>query len=133
MYLANACPCCGSESHKVYAAVVAPFIADYVLGGRDAKVNLLACLACDFRWFDQRFEPAEMAKLYVGYRGQQYLSARQKHEPWYSTKVNDSHGSEEEISDRTGTTIDFMAGVTDLAQIESILLKKTGCSMVVFR
>lgn len=121
MYLAKACPCCGGESSKIYRGVAAPFIVHHVLGGKDVKVNLRSCNACGFRWFDQRFEPAEMAKLYVGYRGEAYANARHKYEPWYSRTVNDAIGGESEIRERAEIMMGFLRGVVDAGGVETVL------------
>lgn len=121
MYIAKSCPCCGSESHKTFRSIAAPFIVNYVLGGRDIKVNLLDCDVCHFRWFDQRFEPTDMARLYEGYRGAEYAKIRHNYEPWYSKDVNDAIGGSEEIRDRAETMTGFLRGGADVSDVDAVL------------
>ena len=82
------CPSCGTAVNYGWPALVAPFIADYVLQGPVARCRLLECDCCDHRFFDQRFTDAETARLYAGYRGPAYFAVRHQHEPWYSRAYN---------------------------------------------
>lgn len=101
MYIANACPCCQSTEFSEKAAIVAPFLAHYAVGKAPFPCKLLECSACSFRFFDVRLEPAEVERLYSGYRGERYFAERHHWEFWYSRKVNDGIGGDpEEIAHR---------------------------------
>ncbi len=45
---------------------------------------------------------SEVAKLYTGYRNDEYFKQRHAVEPWYSRAINDGIGAEEEMSQRRG-------------------------------
>jgi SAM-dependent methyltransferase len=97
MYLADACPCCGSERHAAYPALTSPFLAAYVLERPPEPVRLLECEGCGFRFFESRLTDAENERLYAGYRGERYYRERHRREPWYTRKVNDAIGGDPEI------------------------------------
>ncbi|MES2355319.1 MAG: methyltransferase domain-containing protein [Pseudomonadota bacterium] len=94
MFQVDACLCCSSDDMRKYPAVVTPFIREYVLSNDNPVCNLLECKKCGFRFFDQRFEEDEVGKLYSRYRTDHYFQARNKHEFWYTRKINDSIGKD---------------------------------------
>jgi hypothetical protein len=94
MYVIDRCPCCSSSELLRWPAIVSPFIASYACGVRPGPAHLCECQTCTFRFFDTRLTDSEIAKLYGGYRGEQYFKARHRCEFWYSRKVNDSIGSD---------------------------------------
>ena len=67
------CPCCEGSDFVTWPAIIAPFIADYVLRAPVDTCSLLECRNCQFRFFAQRFDDAETAELYRSYRGADYL------------------------------------------------------------
>lgn len=83
------CDCCDGSDLVRWPALVAPFIADYVLGQTSEPCALAECRACGFRFFDLRFTDDEIARLYRHYRGEEYYAARHRHEPWYTRRFND--------------------------------------------
>src|SRR5512147_1524122 len=99
MYRLTHCPCCDSEISHTIAAVVAPFVRERI---RCAQVDaeLCKCPHCGFLCYRDRYEPAEIAALYQGYRGEDYLQQRRRHEPWYTRRLNDSIGGPEEVARR---------------------------------
>jgi Methyltransferase domain len=94
MYVIDRCPCCSSTEFLQWPAIVSPFIARYACGASPGPANLCECQACTFRFFDTRLSSEEVAKLYGGYRGDEYFKARHNSELWYSRKVNDSIGGD---------------------------------------
>jgi hypothetical protein len=85
----SACPICGSrELRHATHAIVAPFLARRIWGREAFGVSLVRCNACEFLFFNPRMESAEEARLYCGYRGADYLKARQAAEPWYTARFN---------------------------------------------
>jgi SAM-dependent methyltransferase len=68
-------------------------------------------MSCDLVFYDQRFARAEIEKLYTGYRGLEYVSVRNKWEPWYTPAFNDRLGGEEEINIRRLIYQDTLASV----------------------
>ncbi|HTB22400.1 MAG TPA: methyltransferase domain-containing protein [bacterium] len=118
----QACPCCSGSRLRSYPALTAAFIADRALDGPRRGVRLLECLDCSFRFFASRFEPAEIQKLYSGYRGPAYYEARHRHEFWYSKKINDSLGDNPaEIASRNATVLEFIGSRVDPSGIASVL------------
>jgi hypothetical protein len=118
----RSCPCCGGARLRSYPALTAAFVAEYALQRPRAVVRLLECLDCSFRFFADRFEDAEIQRLYSGYRGPAYYAARHRHEFWYSRKINDSLGANPaEIASRNATVLDFIASKVDPSGIAMVL------------
>lgn len=109
MFEALLCPCCGAGPARSYPALMAPFIADHVLGARPGRAELLACGACGFRWFKDRFDAAETSRLYAGYRGEAYFAARRRHEFWYTRGVNGSGGAPAAVAARRAAVLAAVA------------------------
>lgn len=91
------CPICGGTACKSWPALVAPFIAEYVLHSPVSICALKECSNCGFRFFDSRFEDMEMARLYSGYRGPEYFKTRHRHEFWYSERHNEDSGKDRTV------------------------------------
>jgi Methyltransferase domain len=90
--------------------MVAPFISAYIhipTGG--GITRLLECRTCGHRWFEDRFDDEEMDRLYSGYRGQEYLSVRMKHEPWYTAKINSANHDQVIIKQRKEGLLRFLS------------------------
>jgi hypothetical protein len=88
MQKASQCPACGGQPAKSWPALVAPFIADFVLREPVTPCRLEECASCSLRYFDERFTDAEAERLYADYRGERYLKVRRHHEPWYTERYN---------------------------------------------
>lgn len=102
--IAMACICCGADIKDKHPAVLMPFVAKRALdwelceitaewGLRDlhpghayALGNTLHCHICGMVFLDMRFDDAEMARLYHGYRGEAYTALREHYEPGYRTR-----------------------------------------------
>lgn len=122
MYRIDRCPCCAGESFDRWPALVAPFIADYVLRAPVERCELLECRGCGFRCFDQRFTSEEIARLYGSYRASSYFEARHRHEPWYSRRYNDDLGlSAEVVQVRQEHLLSFVERFVRPAQVEAVL------------
>jgi hypothetical protein len=102
--------------------LVAPFIADYVLGAAPARTRLLLCLDCSFRFFAGRYSPEEVQRLYSGYRGPAYFAARHRREFWYSQRINDAIGGDAgEIASRNAETLGALADAAPPGGFHSVL------------
>jgi SAM-dependent methyltransferase len=122
MYTIEACPCCQSKESTARWAVVAPFLAHYAVGSPPFCCRLLECLVCSFRFFDARLTPEEVDRLYSGYRGARYFAERHRWEPWYSRKVNDGiGGDQQEIAERTRALEGFLFPSLNPSEIGSVL------------
>lgn len=88
----SSCPICDGAPAKAWPALVAPFIAELALKEAPSTCALLECGHCAFRFFDGRFEPPELERLYSGYRGEAYFEVRHRLEPWYSRRHNEGTG-----------------------------------------
>ena len=86
------CPCCLTRMDPTCPALMAPFIAERVWGGRAEVTQLLTCPACAFRGFASRLDEGEMDRLYSGYRGEAYFQVRHRWEPWYTRALNTELG-----------------------------------------
>lgn len=91
------CPICEGTSSESWPALVAPFVAEYVLRSPVSICVLKECSNCGFRFFDPRFEDMEMARLYSGYRGAEYFDTRHHYEFWYSRHHNDHSGKNKTV------------------------------------
>ena len=91
-YQADICPGCGSPDFASRPAVMAPFIASYVLDRPPEVCALNACSACGLLFYATRYDEAEISRLYGDYRGERYLTLRHRFEPWYTRKINDDIG-----------------------------------------
>jgi hypothetical protein len=90
MNFADYCVICGNRNLKRYNAIVVPFIAERIFQKKAFHVWLMKCKTCGFQFFDLRFDDAELCRLYSDYRNESYISQRNRNEPWYTRKLNDS-------------------------------------------
>ncbi len=99
--IASHCVCCGDTDLKTSPAVLMPFVAKRVFGHepvmitsdwgiRDLQLgmaysicNSMQCGNCGALFMDLRFSDVEMAKLYEGYRDEEYTCLRDFYEPGY--------------------------------------------------
>ncbi len=68
--------------------MVAPFLATRIWNRNPFDVDLVTCQRCGFLFYNPRLEPHEEAKLYSGYRLEEYQKLRQSSEPRYTSKFN---------------------------------------------
>lgn len=83
-----ACVICDGEIRRLKRALVAPFLATRIWNRAPFCVDLVKCRACGFMFYNPRLDAAEEARLYAGYRSQEYQRMRQASEPWYTVKFN---------------------------------------------
>lgn len=122
MFRIDRCPCCDHEAFERWPALVAPFIAAYVLRAPVELCELLQCRGCGFRFFDRRFTPEEIARLYGSYRADSYFEARHRQEPWYSRKYNDDLGHSAEVVEiRQEHLLSFVRRFVELGQVKAVL------------
>ncbi|MEO8812691.1 MAG: class I SAM-dependent methyltransferase [Caulobacteraceae bacterium] len=96
MITAKCCPACAGASHTSWPALVAPFIQNYALNHHAGHCRLVECRSCGLRYFDKRYEPKELARLYGDYRGVDYQAARQRDERGYTRQFNEGLGDDAE-------------------------------------
>jgi len=95
------CPCCGTAGGARFQwGLLSPFLARRALETEPAPCRVFECEACGHRWTERGLDPAEAARLYTGYRGEDYFALRHRLEPWYTRGVNDGIGSEAEMAGR---------------------------------
>ena len=122
LYSIDACPCCGSKSLKLWPALVAPFLARYVLNAPPTRCNLAECGVCSFRFFDSRLTPEEVERLYARYRGAEYFRYRHAAEPWYSRRINNGIGTDpEEIRIRNASLQAFLESHIPFDRVNTVL------------
>lgn len=116
------CLICKSSNTKKNKAQCADFILERVFDGQNKDLDLLHCQDCGFAFFSYRFNDEECQKLYTGYRGKKYQQQRQKHECWYTDKINDLIGKNEtEIKNRNANLTKILKDNTDISKIKSVL------------
>ena len=102
------CPVCSSPTQVVGRAVVAPFVAELVGLPVGTATDLRRCADCTLDYFDPVYDEGQMSALYGGYRGDAYVAARKRWEPWYGARVNDAFATgQAAVQGRRG----FMTGV----------------------
>lgn len=97
LYKIIGCPCCEGTDLYVKDAIIAPFIASFVLNQKPQLCELARCKHCNFQFFIERFSDEEAQKLYSTYRQEDYFLERNKYEFWYTRQVNESVGEDSEI------------------------------------
>lgn len=97
MYRLTRCPCCETADLESTPTLVAPFIAEYVLERAIEPSALLECRSCGFRFFADRYDDREAARLYAEYRSPAYVRVRHRHEFWYSQRFNDDMGKSPDV------------------------------------
>lgn len=116
------CPCCGGEPSGQWPALTAPFIAEYALLAPVTPCRLMECGSCGLRFFDGRFEEEEVRRLYAGYRGEAYFSARHRHEFWYSRRHNAGTGHDSRIlAARKAATGRFLLSHLESEHLDRVL------------
>lgn len=108
----SSCLCCAEAEAQAEWGMVSAFLARRALGENPAKTRLLRCAACGFSWSERGLTEKQAHKLYVGYRGPEYFAQRHASEPWYSSKINASIGSELSMMSRR----EAMAGTMESAR-----------------
>jgi len=116
------CPACGSQTERRWPALVAPFIADFVLRRGVEPSGLRECGGCGLRFFEDRFTDPELSRLYADYRGAEYFRTRHRHEPWYTERFNRAigHDPQRAAGRREGLTA-FLAESGERGPFDSIL------------
>jgi len=89
----SACVICNGPVRKVRKALVAPFLATRIWNRRPFCVNLTACDACGFLFYNPRLDDDDLRRLYSGYRLPEYQEARRASEPWYTPRFNEDLAS----------------------------------------
>ena len=102
--IASRCICCGGQDLLKSPAVLMPFVAKRVFdwdvveitedwGMRTLKTgmayplcNSLQCVSCRALFLDIRFSEEEAARLYSGYRNDDYTALRETFEPGYAER-----------------------------------------------
>lgn len=88
----DSCPSCGGDRFDERPALVAPFIAHYVLDRAPEPTAVRDCSGCGLVFFATRYTDDEIARLYKDYRGEGYLRTRHSFEPWYTARFNEDIG-----------------------------------------
>jgi len=96
------CLICNSEDVSAFPAGMTDFMTERIDFQREEhKISMIHCNNCGFSWFDYRLSDEEAEKCYSGYRNDLYQKQRQKHEKWYTEKINDQIGKNKtEIKNR---------------------------------
>jgi hypothetical protein len=82
------CVVCGGSIRRQKQALVAPFLATRIWNRAPFCVELVQCLDCRFLFYNPRLEDAELGRLYVDYRLEEYQKMRNASEAWYTVKFN---------------------------------------------
>ena len=77
---------CDGEVVRRAWGMAAPFLAQRIWRRAAFAVDLVECRQCEFVFYNPRLEPEEEARLYEGYRGEEYQRMRFSAEPWYTER-----------------------------------------------
>jgi hypothetical protein len=115
LFTLDSCTCSGSKAQKQRLAIISPIIQVYVLEkSRLPLTRLNECRGCGHRYYRHRFTEPEMATLYQGYRGDHYVEACNRVEPWYTRKINAANLSAVMIASRKQGLMEFLEKWLDL-------------------
>lgn len=78
--------------------MLAGFVAERAMKEAPRACRLCRCFECGVLFYDNRLAEPEIERLYDGYRGEAYLVARRRWEPFYTRASNDSLGGADEIA-----------------------------------
>ena len=118
----NKCIICHTIDLKRKWAIIAPFIAAYVLKTKPQITPYYQCNQCGMNFFGQRFTPEELNVLYKDYRKSHYFEQRNAFEPWYTKEINFSIGNNPaEISTRKNRVKDYIQKLTQKKQFQNVL------------
>jgi hypothetical protein len=96
----TACVACGSRNLFREWSITSTFFATRALSTDPRVIDFLGCRDCGTRFFCLPLSDAQLARLYAGYRGEDYFRQRHALEPWYTRDVNDGLGGDEEMRKR---------------------------------
>ncbi len=101
--------------------VISPWIRE-IADVKNRRTSLIFCEHCNGAFFTYRYLDSEMVKLYSDYRGENYVSVRNKWEPWYSSSFNEAHYSIEYLTKRKAILKEFLtySGILELKSIVDI-------------
>jgi hypothetical protein len=91
------CLACMSDNLVCYDTKVSDFLAERIFNVKSNSiipVKLCCCVLCGFAFYDRRLSEADEKKLYSGYRSNEYQKMRQKHDIWYTKKINQALGND---------------------------------------
>jgi hypothetical protein len=120
-YSIDRCPACASLELTERPAIISPFLTEYVFGGQGGGCTIAACRRCGLQFFTSRLSETETARLYAGYRGEPYFTARHRHEFWYTRRFQDRLGSGADIGIRRDQLHQTLARHVDPVAIGSVL------------
>lgn len=89
------CEICSSDNVFTVNTKVSRFLAEYIFKNDRKATNLYWCKDCGFSFYELRLSDEEITSLYKDYRGENYQKTRQKHDIWYTKKINELLGSKE--------------------------------------
>jgi hypothetical protein len=114
------CPICSEPVSSNLIVVISPWIRELGVASRLSRYAI--CDSCGTGLFSKRYNSEEMTGIYKNYRGEKYLSIRSKWEPWYSSKYNSNHDSQEWIESRKSSLTNFLAlnGITSCSSIVDV-------------
>ncbi len=94
------CVVCDGAIRRLKRALVAPFLARRIWGRPAFCVDLVECGACGFAFYNPRLDDAEAARLYAGYRSDEYWRMRHAFEPWYTRSFHSGLSSPDSFENR---------------------------------
>jgi len=108
------CIICEHEVSLSSYGLVAPFISELTDSPGMSPVTLQHCDACQLSFFSHRYSETELAAIYGGYRGSDYLRVRKRWEPWYGSAVNSANqAGSTEVDSRRAFMDGLIAQATD--------------------
>jgi len=121
MKQATRCIVCGGTRLTGMPTWVAPFLRTYVWHtSTDIDCRFLTCEDCTVCFYDLRPDADEMERLYSGYRGENYVAERARHEPEYR-RVNQGLGSDREVDVRRENLEQILRNVRGTRPLSRVL------------
>jgi hypothetical protein len=118
------CMTCNSANTVIYATKISDFLVERIYGQNEENpmpINLVRCRDCGFSYYDRRLTDLEEQKLYLGYRADEYQKMRQKHDIWYTSKINYALGNDASGLAKRKRIIENVCKKTIITKIENAL------------
>jgi hypothetical protein len=115
------CPLCSNSAinFSLARAIISPWIRN-LAGVKKRTSKFFFCEVCSGAFFDYRYSPLEMARLYQNYRDENYVKLRRKWEPWYTKDFNDAHNTDYFVGKRKIALQNFLLSL-EISNFETIV------------
>jgi hypothetical protein len=117
----EACIACRSDRLIIEWSLTSPFFAKRALDREPFCIPFIRCRSCRTAYFDIFVTDIELARLYNGYRGEDYFSQRHSFEPRYTSELNAALGGNEDMQVRRRVLSEALAAGGIVNSFQNVL------------